>query len=217
MRAPLPTRLAVMRRLLADQPNHPFLDGDIREFKRAWFARAVGFANGFVDSGRPEIIAEIISDLEESGYYESPPSGLLPALRETLNRAQTAQLAPLAEEIRRQFQQRSAAALGPLLDRWRQLAAAMNAPPETADKYEVSPAIAWLSQLSQDAVQAEKCQAAKGLLQQILEQSSPPRQQLASTTLRRRIWGRSMTPWSKAISRTGIASAGGNAWCGRVS
>src|SRR5206468_3613770 len=57
-RAPLPTRLHVMRRLLVQNPNHPFMDADIRTFERAWFKQAPDFARGLAKEGRPELIQE---------------------------------------------------------------------------------------------------------------------------------------------------------------
>ena len=106
-RAPLPTRLAVMRRLSIQNPNHPFLDSDIRAFEKAWFKRANEFAQAFVKPGQPEVIQEIIHDLEEGGYLETPPNTLIPQLENQLARARLTLLPILADQIRTAFRERS--------------------------------------------------------------------------------------------------------------
>ena len=76
-RAPLPTRLHIMRKLLVQNPNHPFMDVDIRTFERSWFKQAPDFARALAKQERPELIGEILQDLAEAGYMESPPPSMI--------------------------------------------------------------------------------------------------------------------------------------------
>jgi hypothetical protein len=76
-RAPLPTRLAVMRRLYLQDSNHPYLDPDIRTFERAWYKQALDFVRPLAREGRSDLIRETIRNIEEGGYLEVPPSGLV--------------------------------------------------------------------------------------------------------------------------------------------
>jgi hypothetical protein len=117
-RAPLPTRLAVMRRLVVQNPNHPFLDTDIRAFERAWFKQAVGFAQGLAKQGRTQLIEEILQDLREGGYLETPPSGPMSQLEALLPRARVVELEQLTAEIRKVFAEDAYDKLRPLVVRW---------------------------------------------------------------------------------------------------
>jgi hypothetical protein len=167
-RAPLPTRLAVMRRLLVQDPNHPFMDADIRTFERAWFKQAVGFVQPFVKEGRPEVIQEIVEDLLEGGYLETPPDLLIANLRTHLARAQAAQLPMLAAEIRRAFAERSLLALAQLAERWRSLTAGTG-PPGADVGAGVAEALDWLTQSLEEERRNQERAEAKSRLTELIQ------------------------------------------------
>ena len=115
-RAPLPTRLNIMRRLLVQDPNHPFMDTDIRTFERAWFKQALPFVQPFVKQGRVELIQEIVQDLQQGGYFETVPPSLITNLQAQIAKVQATQLPMLAEQIRQAYSERSIWALTQLAE-----------------------------------------------------------------------------------------------------
>jgi hypothetical protein len=102
--APLPTRLSVMRQLLVLNPNHPYLDADIRTFERAWFKQALAFVARYAAEGRTGVLEEALFDLEQSGYYETPPASLVTLLKTKISEARLFALPALAGEIRAAFE-----------------------------------------------------------------------------------------------------------------
>jgi hypothetical protein len=142
-RAPLPTRLAIMRRLAVQNPNHPFLDGDIRVFEKAWFKRANDFAQAFAKLGRPEVIEEIVQDLQEGGYLETPQNSLIPQLQAQIARATSIRLPILADEIRTAFAERSYVTLRQLAGRWKALTGEFGSP-EDDTQYGIGGAMSWV-------------------------------------------------------------------------
>jgi len=154
VRAPLPARIAVMRRLLIQNPNHPFLEGDIRTFERAWFKLALPFVRPFAKEGRSDLIEEVVQDLEQGDYLEDPPSALISQLRAQLAKAQAAQLPMLAAEIRRAFAERSISTLTQLAERWNSQVGSAGTP-DTDVSFGVAEALDWLRK-SQDEERGRK-------------------------------------------------------------
>ncbi len=168
--APLPTRLTVMRRLLAQNPNHPFMEADIRTFERAWFKQAVRFAQSLVKEGRPQWIAEIRDDLEHAGYLESPPSALISQLRSVAAKVEAAQLPALAEQIRQAFAQRSVETMEQLEERWKSLMARVGPAGADADASSgVADAFHWLAQSREQSRKGDEQNAAHDRLEQAIE------------------------------------------------
>jgi len=158
-RAPLPARLAIMRRLLIQDPNRRFLDTDIRTFERAWFKQALPFVQQFVKQGRPELIQEVMQDLQTGGYVETPPSSLISNLQAQFAKVQAALLPMLAEEIRQAFADRSRLHLMQLSERWRLLVAEAGLP-DADTRFGVAEAWDWLSMtLDEERENREKTQA----------------------------------------------------------
>ena len=166
-RAPLPTRLAVMRRLAVQNPNRLFLDADIRAFERAWFNQAVGFTQQLAKGGRTELIEEVIQDLQVGGYLESPPGNLLTSLQTQLGKARTARLPAVAVAIRKAYAEESVAALKPLAAQWAALAGATRSPQLDA-QYDVAEALSWLSQADGTARRNQDRHAARARLEQLV-------------------------------------------------
>ncbi len=144
-RAPLPTRLNIMRRLLVQDPNHPFMDTDIRTFERAWFKQALPFAQPFVKQGRVELIQEIVQDLQQGGYFETVPPSLITNLQAQIAKVQATQLPMLAEQIRQAYSERSISALTQLAERWNSLVAEAGLP-DADVSFGVADALDWLHQ-----------------------------------------------------------------------
>jgi len=148
-RAPLPTRLAIMRRLLVQNPNHPFMGSDIRAFEKAWFKQALQFVQPFVKQNRREVIQEVIQDLRDGGYVERPPSTLISHLQAQVAKAQAAYLALLAAEIRLAFSERSIETLTQLAERWRSLSADAGSLDANL-RFGVTEALDWLGKRSNE-------------------------------------------------------------------
>lgn len=167
-RAPLPTRLAVMRQLLVQNPNHPHMDADIRTFEKAWFRQAPQFAATWARKGRWDVVAEMLSDLAESGYLETPPAALLAMLQSQLAKARQAALPQLAAEIRRQFEQRSLSGLEPLVRQWAEWVPGPAAA-ELAQRHGVAAALAWARQVREENALGEQRRKARARLENLLE------------------------------------------------
>jgi hypothetical protein len=158
-RAPLPTRLNVMRKLLIQNPNHPFLDADIRTFEKAWFKQMPDFARALAKQERPELIQEILVDLAEAGYMETPPPSMVAQVETTLTKARMALFPSLSLLIRKAFVERSLETLTPLIDRWNALVEETG-PPEAGIRAEVAGAMAWYRRESGlDRIDAERAEA----------------------------------------------------------
>lgn len=178
-RAPLPTRLAVMRQLLIQNPNHPYMDADIRAFETCWFRQAPDFAFTWLKKRRPDVIAEMLHDLAESGYVETPPVALVAALEGLLAKARDAALPKLAEQIRDQFQRQSLVALRPLVQQWHESVAGPGGA-EAAARHGVTAALAWVQQaLDADAARSQR-QRARSRLLSLLDQEGTTRSDLQS-------------------------------------
>jgi pSer/pThr/pTyr-binding forkhead associated (FHA) protein len=178
-RAPLPTRLAVMRRLSVQNPNHPYLDGDIRVFEKAWFKRASEFAQPFVKLGRPEVIEEIVQDLQEGGYLEAPPNSLLPQLRTQLGRARSTLLPMLADEIRAAFVERSYLSVRQMAERWKSLTGTFGSPDDDR-RYGISDPMAWVRNAVADEIKTEERDQARLDLIEIIDAPDSTRDDLDS-------------------------------------
>ncbi|MDB5384721.1 MAG: hypothetical protein JWM11_367 [Planctomycetaceae bacterium] len=158
-RAPLPTRLTIMRRLQIQDCNLPFIDADIRTFERTWFKRAVDFAQPFAKAGNAEVINEILNDLKENGYLETPPQQLLSALQNLLSKSQSLQLPILADEIKKAYAERAVALLKQLAARWKNLVAQTGIADATT-KYQVGEALTWVNRkLSEESRETERTKA----------------------------------------------------------
>jgi hypothetical protein len=155
-RAPLPTRLVIMRRLQVQDSNLPFIDTDIRTFERTWFKRAADFAQPFVKAGNVDAIDEIINDLRESGYLETPPQQLMAGLQTLKSKTQALQLPILAEQIKKAFSEQDAATLKPLVAKWMELITATGMT-DANSRYQVIEAITWATRkLAEEARDAER-------------------------------------------------------------
>jgi hypothetical protein len=166
-RAPLPSRLAVMRSLLKRNPNHPHLEADIRTFERAWFKQAVNFVQPFIKDAKPECIQEVMRELEQGPYLEPIPASLIAGLKQQLAKAQASQLPALAAEIRKAFTARSVWSLVQLGERWENVIAVTGRPPVEVS-FGVAEALEWsTSALTQDLREREKDEATAHLARSI--------------------------------------------------
>lgn len=95
-RAPAPSRLSVMREMLALDPSHPFLDEDIRKLERAWYSQVLEYCRRLAVSAKKERVAEVIEDLRSSGYVEPISHVVVAGIKESLIRAK---LVALEKEI----------------------------------------------------------------------------------------------------------------------
>ena len=82
---------------------------------------AIGMSPIVFQSCSPDVIAEVLRDLEREGYLEAVPDGLSSQLRSLLVKAQATPFTVLANEIRQAFADRSTEKLTPLAQRWNAL------------------------------------------------------------------------------------------------
>ena len=176
-RAPLPTRLTVMRRLHVQNPNHPFMDADIRVFEKAWFRRSVEFVQPFTKEGRPEVIEEVIRDIEEGGYLETPPASLIAQLQVSLDRARAVRLPGLAHEIRKAYAEGSHLALRQLAEQWDLLVDDIGSPQDEA-KYGVAEALESARAAAAEEMKAAEREEAGDQLQEAMEEYNVTRPEL---------------------------------------
>jgi hypothetical protein len=165
-RAPLPTRLSVMRRLLVQNPNHPFMDSDIRTFEKAWFKQAPEFARNLAKQERPELIQELIQDLDEGGYMETSPPSLRNQVESIIAKARMTLFPTLSLAIRKAYLERSLVAMASLSDRWKTLVEQAG-PPHPDIQAEVDEALAWFldaSGINQREKNKEKVRSKLSLL-----------------------------------------------------
>lgn len=167
-RAPIPSRLAVMRRIHVKDPNHPFLEEDIRQFELTWFRRAPAFCREWADAGHGEVIEEAITDLTTSGYLETPPASLLETLQQYLARAQQFRLPALAEEIREAFDSRDQLRLIDCVEKWFRACADCGADCDDP-QYPISAALLAVRRHKEVEKQRKEAQAAARRLETLLQ------------------------------------------------
>lgn len=176
-RAPLPTRLAIMRRLQVQDPNRPFIDADIRSFERSWFKRVNDFAQPFAKAGNVETLEEILNDLQTSGYLETPPQQVISSLQGHIAKARTLQLPILAQEIQAAHKSGAHDVLKQLAVRWKQLVAKSGIS-DAASRYQVTEALNWVNRkLAEEARIAERTQA-RNRLSEVLANSKSQREEV---------------------------------------
>jgi hypothetical protein len=165
-RAPLPARLAVMRRLAIQDPNHPFLDSDIRNFERAWFKQALAVAQRAAGQGDAALVEELVDDLQNGGYLETPPAALMTSLQKALWKARTAMLPALAESIHSAFRDNAFAKLKELAAQWNIFAEGI---PDAATRFQVADALEWFWQETDRQKHAAERDVARTRLSGLME------------------------------------------------
>ena len=172
-RAPLPTRLAIMRRLQIQDPNRPFIDADIRTFEKAWFKRAADFAQPFAKEGNVQAVEEILTDLKESGYLETPPPQLIAGLQAQLAKARSVQMPSLAAEIKQAFESRNLAKMEQLAAPWKEAASSV---PDANTRFAVGDAFVWLNRSLAERAKETEIKSAQARLTKLMSiPSSKPR------------------------------------------
>jgi hypothetical protein len=168
VRAPLPARLSLMRLLSVQDPNSPFLDGDIRTFEKAWFKQAGDFVKPFVKEGRTELIEEVLQDLREGGYLETAPRSLMTHLQAQLAKAQATRLPSLAEEVRQAYAERSISTLTRLAERWTEMATGAGIS-GAEGRFEVWEALQWLASVQAEERREQERREASAQLTEMLQ------------------------------------------------
>ncbi len=168
-RAPLPARLAVMRRLLMQDTSHPYMEGDIRRFETAWFAQAVDYCRPFAKEGDAEMLEMVIDDLRNSGYVETPPKAVFSGLENLLSKARQQELPALAVRIQQAYQVQSLAQLKSLFAQWNSLATKAGISPDEP-KYGLAEAASWLRKELDDEQKRMEEEQARALLRRSLQQ-----------------------------------------------
>lgn len=176
-RAPLPVRLSAMRRLAIQYPNHPFLDEDIRTFERAWFKDAIQFARGHANNGNAAIVEEIIGDLKENGYVETPARSLLEKLGDLFDAARGKALPSLTAAIRAAHAEDNLERASPLVDQWNLLESSI---PDARTRYQVDEALQWFERRQRSEREARTREEAKTKLLMCLRQPGARRTNVES-------------------------------------
>ena len=80
-RAPIKARIAVMRKLAAQDANNPIWTDDLRTFEKARFRQVQSEAAQAVQSRRPGHISQLLAEIEQQTWVEPPPKALVQGLR----------------------------------------------------------------------------------------------------------------------------------------
>jgi hypothetical protein len=176
-RAPLPARLYVMRRLMAQDTSHPYLEADIRQFETTWYKRVLDYCKPFAKDGDVEMIQMVIDDLVNSGYLETPPRQLLSTLEGLLLKARQTELPLLAQRIQQAYQNQSAEELQGLLTRWTDLARQTGIDPNDP-RYELVDAMRWLKKVQDEQRKSREEDQARATLSRSIQQRTIPRVEL---------------------------------------
>lgn len=103
IRALAPSKLQVMRRILAIEPSHPFMEADIRATEQAWFREIPEYVSQFSRDRNEAAIRELADDLVNSNYLEPVLPSLIALLEKAIRNLQHKQLPVLEAEVLRCF------------------------------------------------------------------------------------------------------------------
>ena len=80
-RAPLKSRIAVMRKLAAQDANNPIWTDDLRTFEKARFREVQSEAAEAVQSRNLTTLSQLLAEIEQQTWVEPPPKALVQGLR----------------------------------------------------------------------------------------------------------------------------------------
>jgi hypothetical protein len=80
-RAPIKSRIAVMRKLAAQDANNPIWTEDLRTFEIARFRQVQSEATQAVQSRESGVLSQLLAEVDQQAWVEPPPKALLQGLR----------------------------------------------------------------------------------------------------------------------------------------
>jgi len=80
-RAPLRSRITVMRKLATQDPNNPIWTDDLRIFEKARFRQIQSEAAQAAQSHDMAALSQLLAEIEQQSWVESPPKALIQGLR----------------------------------------------------------------------------------------------------------------------------------------
>jgi hypothetical protein len=122
MRAPLRTRLALLRQIAKNDPSQPHWDDDIRAHERALFREYQARIREASKRGATSALAEMLEDLRSDSFLETPPPRIIDEAQKVVQRAAATECATLARELERVHGRLDPASILPHRARWREIA-----------------------------------------------------------------------------------------------
>jgi len=174
VRALAPSRLQVMRQMLAIDPSHPFLEQDIRDLELAWFRDVPEYANRFSREGATDAIQELAADITTSNYLENIPPSLLSLLEKALQTSRSKQLPTVQNAIRQQLEAQDLAAITASFEALDSLLSETGQSAENLDP-EMAEARKWMKERQREIDLEQEKASAKARLSRSIQNSKCPR------------------------------------------
>jgi hypothetical protein len=149
-RAPIRSRIGVMRKLAAQDSTNPIWNEDLRTFEKARFRQVQTEATEAAQSRNVGTISQLLAEIEQQSWVEPPPKALLQALRKADALFRGQQMRSLLNDLDTRLND-AFAARDPIrgrLARQEWIALTASAPLAPADPIweRVQPALSWLEE-----------------------------------------------------------------------
>lgn len=148
-RAPLNQRLAVMRKLDAQDQTAFVWDDDIRIFERARFLEIETEAREAARRREPAGLSALVSEIERTEWREDPPGHLLGSIRRLAGSVSKSSaeddLQEIAVDLEAAFQALDLAAAREARTRWQAAASRARLTPTDSRQVRVEPILGWLA------------------------------------------------------------------------
>ena len=148
-RAPLNQRLAVMRKLDAQDQTAFVWDDDIRVFERARFTEIEAEAKEAARRRDPAVLSSLVSEIERTEWREDPPGHLLGGVRKLAGSVTKAtaeeELQEITGDLERAFNLLDVHAAREARTRWDTAAARARLTPNDPRQERVEPILGWLT------------------------------------------------------------------------
>jgi hypothetical protein len=148
LRAPLRSRIAVLRQLAAQDPGSPIWAEDLRGFEQARMLQIQDEATEALNRHDPEWIGRLASEVEQPGWTEPPPRALVLSLRKADGQLKAERARATLEEVAARLDE-AFNARDPIRGRlarpeWARLARAASLEPDDPIADRARPALDWL-------------------------------------------------------------------------
>jgi hypothetical protein len=172
-RAPLGTRLKVMRRIAELDSANPFWNDDISEFEKARFGEIEGEIKRAVKEDDSALIDTLHEELEKTIWVAEKPSQLSryveTAATRSFENTMRERLGRLLELLANAFAAKDVEDGRRLREQWDEAMSSVEIPLEDPLWERASPVLDWLSREDRRAAAAQKFQAAVGVLEEGLD------------------------------------------------
>jgi hypothetical protein len=152
-RAPIKSRIAVIRKLAAQDPNNAIWIDDLRIFEKARFREVQSAASLAVQTRHLGTLSQLLGEIDQQTWIEPPPKALVQALRKAYAQFRGQQTRALLTDLDARLSDAFAArdAIRGRLARQEWISATAAAPLEPTDAIweRVQPALSWLEEEDQ--------------------------------------------------------------------